>query len=275
MMTSGAKNPTFLIDQDQTMIAMRDNPMMIRPFRPRDSQTGTVGFTLLEMTIVLIVVGLVIGMVAPLIGQITDSTREKSTSVRLDGIEEAIVAFVRSEGRVPCPADPSATPLGEERNSCNSTGTDDGIVPFRSLGLSEEAVLDGYGQFISYHVDDTYADNSLSAPLVAGGFCGVADNNITVDDEDGDDLSPTQEVVYVLVSHGENGFGRFNPSSSNRISDTSGGDFEDENADDDDNFVATKFLHEDVTDGPYDDQIAWSTKNNIANAVQEFGCSSD
>ena len=124
-------------------------------------------------------------------------------------------------------------------------------------------------------MDDAYADSGLSAPLVAGGFCGVADNNINVDDEDGDDLSPTQEVVYVLVSHGENGFGRFNPSSSNRISDTSGGDFEDENADDDDNFVATKFLHEDVTDGPYDDQIAWSTKNNIANAVQEFGCSSD
>lgn len=108
------------------MTAMRDNHMMIRPIKPRDSQTGTAGFTLLEMTIVLIVVGLVIGMVAPLIGQITDSTREKSTSVRLDGIEEAIVAFVRSEGRVPCPADPSDTPLGEERNSCSSTGTDDG-----------------------------------------------------------------------------------------------------------------------------------------------------
>ena len=254
---------------------MRDNHMITRPFKRQGGHRGAAGFTLLEMTIVLIVVGLVIGMVAPLIGQITESTREKSTAVRLDGIEEAIIAFVRAEGRVPCPADPSDTPLGEERSSCSTSTTDDGIVPFRSLGLSEEAVLDGYGQFISYHVDDAYADSSLVAPLVAGGFCAITDDNITVDDEDGDDLSPTQEVVYVLVSHGQNGFGRFNPSSASRVNDTGGGNFEDENADDDDDFVATRFLHEDVTDGPYDDQVAWSTRNNIANAVQEFGCSSD
>jgi prepilin-type N-terminal cleavage/methylation domain-containing protein len=243
-------------------------------YRPTDRSDA--GFTLLEMSIVLIIIGLIVGMVAPLIGQITDSTREKSTSVKLDNIEEAIVAFVRSEGRIPCPADPTATPLGEERATCQSTTTDDGLVPYRSLGLSEEAVIDGCGQYISYHVDDAYANNAtLNSPLVAGGFCGVTANNITVNDDNGDDLSPSQDVVYVLVSHGENGFGRFNPPASARINATGGGTFEDENADSDDTFVATRFFDANATNGPYDDQVAWSTKNNIANAVQEFGCSSD
>jgi len=192
------------------------------------------GFTLLEMTIVLAIIGLVIGMMAPLLGQMLENTRTSSTLTHLDTIEDALVVFVRTNGRLPCPAQPEDTPLGEERATCTGAN-DEGIVPFRTLGLTEDVARDGYKNFITYHVAEDFADSGLASDITTG-FC-LESQTLTVLDEDGNDLAPGLDVAYVLVSHGENGFGRYNPPANKQLEASGGDDDEDENAADDDTFV--------------------------------------
>lgn len=227
------------------------------------------GFTLLEMAIVLAVVGLLIGMVAPLLGQMLESNRTASTNAHLDTIQDAIVVFVRANGRIPCPARPQGTPFGEENATCTGNN-DDGIVPFRSLGLSENVARDGYQYYITYHVAEAYAATS-GAITDPSGFCSQT-ASLTIEDANGDNMAPGQQVVYFLVSHGENGFGRYNPPAVNRLNATGGGLHEDENADGDDIAVSTSMIAASGTNGPYDDTVRWSTRDMIANKVQEFGC---
>lgn len=244
------------------------------PARGRRTPAGRLqrGFTLLEMAIVLTIVGLIIGMVAPLLGQVMESNRAASTNAHLDAIQDAIVVFVRANGRIPCPAQPDDTPLGEENATCTGNN-DDGIVPFRTLGLAEDVARDGYEGYITYHVAEDYAAGALNGTPITdpAGFCSET-ATLTIDDSNGDDMAPGQEVVYFLVSHGENGYGRYNPPSANQVNPNGGGTFEDENADDDDTAVSTSTIAEGATDGPYDDTVRWSTRDLIADEVQEFGC---
>lgn len=227
------------------------------------------GFTLIEMAVVLVIAGLLIGMLAPLLGQVLENNRTAATTAHLNTIEEALVVFVRANGRIPCPALPNATPLGTETGNCNGNN-DDGIVPYRTLGLSEDVARDGYKNFFTYHVAEQYADTGLN-PDITVGFC-TQNQTLTVQDASSGDLAPGQEVVYVLVSHGENGFGHYSPPGANQVNDN-GGTHESENTDDDDVYVQTTPLAAGVTGGPYDDTIRWRTRDQIGNDVQEFGCS--
>lgn len=240
-------------------------PQHVAGTLPKSAQRG---FTLIEMAVVLVIMGLIIGMVAPLMGQILQNNRTSATIAHLDTIEEALVVFVRANGRIPCPALPDDTPLGTETATCTGND-DDGIVPFRTLGLSEDTARDGYKNFITYHVAEQFADTGLASNIVTG-FCTV-NQTLTVQDENGSNLAPGQEVVYVLVSHGENGYGRYSPPGANQIDDN-GGTYESENTDDDDTYVLTSTMTENVTDGPYDDTVRWRTRDQIGNDVQEFGC---
>ena len=229
------------------------------------------GFTLLEMTIVLAIVGLVIGMVAPLLGQFLEQQRTSATEDNLEEIEDALVVFVRANGRLPCPAQPEDTPLGTAPNSCTGSG-DDGIVPFRTLGLPESTARDGSNNFFSYHVAEDYAAASLNSDITLG-FC-LETQTLTVEDAatGGSDLAPGQQVAYTLVSHGKNGFGRYSPPNSSRVDANGGSNDEDENTNANDTFVFTGEQTSAATSGSFDDVVHWRTRDQIANDVQEFGC---
>ena len=236
------------------------------------------------MAVVLVIAGLLIGMVAPLLGRVLENNRTAATLAHMEAIQDAIVIFVRANGRIPCPGQPEDTPLGDERRSapnappsCTGNDQDDGIVPFRVLGLPEDTARDGYKNFFTYHVAEDFADNGLDSDITAGtGFCSET-SSLTIVDENGDDLAPGQEVAYVLVSHGENGHGHYTAGVSNPTS-VSSNSLEGENVinsggtNDDDTFVNAAPLNEDVTGGPYDDTVRWATRDQIAAQVQEFGC---
>ena len=100
------------------------------------------GFTLVEMAVVLVIIGLILGgLLVPLSAQM-EMRGYQETSNRLEEAKEALLGFAMAHGRLPCPA--SATSLGIEDpvggGNCNHDY--DGYLPAATLGLSN---LDGSG----------------------------------------------------------------------------------------------------------------------------------
>lgn len=188
------------------------------------------GFTLIEIAIVLVIVGLLLGgLLMPLATQV-EVQRRVETEKAMEQIKEAIIGFAQINGRLPCPANP-ATPSGTvgagiERTPAAvttvCTGGLVGVVPWVTLGVSE---LDGWGRRFTYRVTDWYSDlnivNTVQAPPPAPvvcpdrptnasfALCSPGDMNIRV----GPALALVATTVpAVIVSHGKNGRGAYLPT---------------------------------------------------------------
>ncbi len=71
------------------------------------------GFTLLELALALLVLGLLAGSLAlPLAGRL-EARRFEEARRQLDGVRDALLAYAAAHGRLPCPATEASR--GEER----------------------------------------------------------------------------------------------------------------------------------------------------------------
>ena len=187
------------------------------------------------------------------------------TQAHLDAVEAALATYLLRNGEIPCPAQPEDdSPLGEAPATCNSNPSDDGIVPFRTLGLSQNIAEDGYGRLFTYHIDLNYADTGSIAA-----FCSETSSDLTVNDQNDDPVVASfsnTPIVYTLVSHGENGYGHYVAGSSNQVNGNGGTSNEDENADDDDTYIDSPRI---LTGGEagYDDITRWQTRGNLVTAA--------
>lgn len=92
------------------------------------------GFSLLEMAVVLVILGLLLG---GLLGPLSEQQRNKAQNQveqQLIEIENALLGFAAANGRLPCPA--SAASNGDEaRNGAGNCTNEHGFVPTLVLGL--------------------------------------------------------------------------------------------------------------------------------------------
>lgn len=116
------------------------------------------GFTLIELAIVTVIMGLLMTMLIPVASSQLEQQRRKESISKIAGIDQALVAFVMTNRRLPCPADgtvPSGT-LGaglEVRDGNGDCGTQaNGVIPWISLGLSEPDATDGHYSRFTYRV---------------------------------------------------------------------------------------------------------------------------
>ncbi len=176
------------------------------------------GFSLVEISIVLVVVATMLAGVLPAITEGTKVRDIDTTADRMEAIQKALQAYFSTNQELPCPSDITLgvnESLGNfgvqgNGNDCRTVAVGqpianwtDGVnvvgggVPTKTLGLPDEYAFDGWGRRIYYHVD--------RRATVVGTF--NTSGAITVNDGAG--TPRTAAGVYALVSAGRNGHGAF------------------------------------------------------------------
>lgn len=124
------------------------------------------GFTLLEMAFVVLVAGLFAGWALPQMDTAQDQRAWQTTVERQKRIALALSDYASRRYFLPCPADPTASPAGTARGSCTTDALRDGVLPFRTLGLSQMDVTDGYGNPFTYAISSAIRESVVSAANV-------------------------------------------------------------------------------------------------------------
>lgn len=120
------------------------------------------GFTLVEIAIVLTIIGILLGSGIVALNGIMDDVRYRTTQDRLRGVSQALAVYAQNYMYMPCPANPAVSPVTGRAIAACGTYTPGGngaigIVPYATIGLTQEQARDGYGNFITYAVNANYA----------------------------------------------------------------------------------------------------------------------
>lgn len=194
------------------------------------------GFSLVEIAIVLVVIGLLVAGGVQGLAAVTATKGVAKTEQRMATIQSALTLYVIQNGCLPCPTLPNATsgPTGRATDgTAYSSGcgagtactVTHGIVPWVNLGMARDDVIDAYGNFIGYAVSPgsaTQLCNSVATPalnisntsLVKSGISTYPCGSLTVNDADG--TEQTTVAAYVLISHGLDGSGGYTSSGSQK-----------------------------------------------------------
>ena len=128
------------------------------------------GFSLMEMAIVLMILGILMSGVMVSISQTTLNARRAATLAQLQEVEEALYGYAENRGRLPCPA--SVVSKGYEDTTGATCNRSTGFVPAATLGLtgstdSDGLLLDSWNNPLRYSLVVTPLNDTVGN-LVAG-----------------------------------------------------------------------------------------------------------
>jgi len=223
----------------------------------------TQGFTLVEISIVLVIVGLLIGGLITPLGVQLEQRRAADTRKAMEEARDALAGFAVRNGYLPCPAISASNGL-EDRSGDRCTGERRiGFLPWATLGLPK---LDSWGRLYLYSVTPAFSDSAVIFRL-------NTPRDITVASRDAAgalvQASESNDIPAVILSHGRNGYGAYSEQGT-RISDVGRRNI-DEKANL--NPAGTLFVSRDPSDseavpgGPYDDLVAWLSPNILFNRM--------
>ncbi len=126
------------------------------------------GFTLIEMAVVLLIVGLLLGGLLQPLANRMEQERRRDTTAYLENVQEALVGFALVNGRLPCP-DTDGDGV-ENTTGCQNLSTtfNSGDLPWATLGV---ASADAWGGTVSYAVNGAFT--TTFSLTTSGGGAGV------------------------------------------------------------------------------------------------------
>jgi prepilin-type N-terminal cleavage/methylation domain-containing protein len=268
------------------------------------------GFTLVEIVVVLVIVAILIAMAAALTRGVTAAQKRSLTATRMAGVDTALMLYVQQQKRLPCPADGTLVSsdgnAGIERGggggAC-ANNQQDGVVPWRTLGITETDATDGWDRRITYRVtpslalanglDMSQCDPAASYSAAVGPIACVAGctsanlpacthpkhflktlglevhdiGNTTIMSPSDD---PNTAAAYVLISAGESGGGAYLSSGNLGASSSTDGTQESKNyASQPYTPGVTYFVDNSIVDTPganhFDDIVSRPTILSLAN----------
>jgi prepilin-type N-terminal cleavage/methylation domain-containing protein len=215
------------------------------------------GFSLLEMAVVLVIVGLLLGGLLGSVSGLQSRQRDASTERQLEQMRDALVTFAAVNGRLPCPADP-ATPAttagaGLERppTPAGCAGGTTGVLPWATLGLPQ---ADAWGRRFTYRVTAAFA-RSLPAITLTSVGDGTVRNLAGVD--------IAVQVPAVILSHGANARRSFGTNGVLGAASADAGELENANG----NAVFVS----DVPTATFDDVVAWVPTSLLMGRMLQAG----
>lgn len=221
----------------------------------------SMGFTLIEMAVVLLIMGLLLGGGLTVLTTQMDQQRVRDTRRALDEINQTLVGFAVANRFLPCPADPALATAtagaGVARAFASGacTGGNSGVLPWSTLGVSE---TDAWGNRYTYRVTPGFADNTTVFTLGSVG-------NINVRVTSGGAILATA-LPAVIVSHGKNGFGAYNSAGTQVPVSANADEIENSSVE----AAAGEFVNRDHV-GTYDDIVGWVSPNILFNRMVQAG----
>lgn len=154
------------------------------------------GFTLVEMAVVLVILGLLLGgLLIPVTAQM-EMRGYSQTNAKLEEVKEALIGYAIINGRLPCPATPASnglesfcpagTPTGacvgaetttpQTHGNCSAQGTNvfSGFLPAATLGISPQDsqgfAIDAWGGNVANRIRYAVTSATLAGTGTAPAF---------------------------------------------------------------------------------------------------------
>jgi prepilin-type N-terminal cleavage/methylation domain-containing protein len=220
---------------------------MMKHVKPYQTQTG---FTLVEMAIVLVIVGVLLGGLLPTISSQIEQQRRNETRKHLDEIKDALIGYAIVNKSLPCPAKANIATGSANAGVADCSVTTGGILPWATLGISE---TDAWGRRFTYSVTAAFtspftltSNGTFSIKSVTGG------------------TNVASTIPVVIVSHGTNGFGAYTPQGT-QLAVSSDADEADNSTSD------TTFVSHDFVQNGFDDLVLWISPNILFNRMVAAG----
>lgn len=203
--------------------------------------SGSKGFSLIEVTIGILILGILMIPTIAIYEKYRQDHIRAASETYPRAIADALRKYAILYGRYPRPARPdvasTAADFGREaplatypncsatstvvcRTTPSATQTLIGTVPFAEIGLPREMSFDGYGRRFTYAVTESLTSSGTFSDT--GGRIAV-NTGITSNHPDTpeDDRFPegitTNNIHFVIISHGPNGAGAFTNAASTKF----------------------------------------------------------
>lgn len=263
------------------------------------------GFSLLELSVVIVVVALIVSFGLSLGGNAIKAAERVTTQERMAAIKDALEAHFKYYGYLPCPYDRRLTPkdtgFGVESRPAQGDPCDTspglvlaapatgnvliGGLPVRALGLPDSYAADAWGNKFTYGVSEgltlsavNYTTTKPALQINSGDRTGtnymvttalpIPDPTVT------HPATPGGGAAYIVISHGPDGRGAY-PLTLDSIPVACGAGAQNDvgNCNDSGEFYDTAYNDGTNDSLFFDDYVVWgSNASQINSASPSAGC---